>query len=252
MALNSWPGLFAVLLAIISFYGMTYVVIALNVGWRFGYWLSSATFGALMVLMSIFWIVNPVGPRGSDPIWVPLAADRDDIKQASLKDQTFSAPAQYPTGAWKAAAKGDTGQTDALSSAVTTCISVSTEKLEGEEREACEATQKLMPADEDIPVIEGSAVAITPKVGDVRFTEDNGALLGMTRVSPITHDPRVAKDDPETGKALGPSFVMLLVFDKGSVVLPAYFSLVIWVIFAGFHLLGLHRAEQRKLSPIAT
>ncbi len=251
MALNSWPGLVAVVLSVISFYGMTYLVIALNVGWRFGYWLSSATFGALMVLMSIFWIVNPVGPRGEEPIWVPLAAARDEIKQASLGEQSFSSPPQYPSGAWKAPAEGDTVQTDALTSAVTTCLSADPEKLSGEEREACEAAQKLMPAEEDIPVIEGSAVAITPEVSDVRFTEDNGALLGQSRVSPVTHDPRVATEDPETGKALGPSFLLLAVFDKGSIVLPAYFCLVIWVIYAGFHLLGLHRAEQRKLSPVA-
>ena len=38
MELNSWPGFFAVILALISFYGMTYLVVALNLGWRFGYW----------------------------------------------------------------------------------------------------------------------------------------------------------------------------------------------------------------------
>ena len=42
MGLTYPQGLIAVALAVMCFYGMTYVVIALNVGWRFGYWLSSA------------------------------------------------------------------------------------------------------------------------------------------------------------------------------------------------------------------
>jgi hypothetical protein len=251
MELNSWPGAFAVILAVISFYGMTYVVIALNVGWRFGYWLSSACFGALMVLLSIFWIVNPVGPRGEEPKWVPLAAARDEIKQASMGDQTFSSASQYPSGSWHPAEEGDTEQTDAFSSAVATCVSTAPDKLVAEEREPCEAAQKLMPAKEDIPVIEGSAVAITPESSEVRFAEENGAMLAQATVTPITHDPRVAKENPEEGEAMGASFLLVAVLNKGSIVLPAYFSLVIWVIYAGFHLLGLHRAEQRKLSPVA-
>ncbi|HYZ93158.1 MAG TPA: hypothetical protein VFA34_12325 [Actinomycetota bacterium] len=251
MALNSWPGLVAVVLSVICFYGTTYLVIALNVGWRFGYWLSSATFGALMVLMSIFWIVNPVGPRGEEPKWMPLAAERSEIQQASLDDQSFSAPAQFPTGTWQKPAQGDTEQSDAFASAVTTCISTNPERLPEEERETCEAAQTLMPADEDVPVLEGAAVAITPELSDIRFTEDNGASLAMAKVAPITHDPRIAEDDPETGEALGPSFVLLAVYNKGSIVLPAYFCLLIWVVYAGFHLWGLNRAERRKLSPVA-
>jgi hypothetical protein len=249
MALNSWPGLIAVILAVVSFYATTYAVIALNVGWRFGYWLSSATFGALMVLLSVFWIVNPVGPRGSEPRWNPIAASSDRISQAAFEDQTFSSPAQYPTGAWQSPTGALIAQREAFSSAVATCISTDPESLPEVEREPCEAAQALMPPDEEIPVIEGSAVAVLPEVQDIRFAEENGATLGQAIVSPVTHDPRVA-DDPEEGEALADSFRLVLIFDKGSIRLPAYMALLLFLIYAGFHLYGLHRAEQRRSSPM--
>lgn len=249
MALNSWPGLIAVLLAILSFYVTTYAVIALNVGWRFGYWLTSACFGALMVLLSVFWVVNPVGPRGAEPRWVPIGAG-EEVSQATFKDQTFSSAPQYPSGAWRSPAGSLVAEREPFSSAVTTCITTDPESLPEVEREPCSAAQELMPADEDIPVLEGSAVAVQPEVQDIRFAEENGATIGQATVLPVTHDPRVA-DDAEEGEALGDPFRLLLVFDMGSIRLPAYFSLLIWLMYAGFHLYGLHRAEQRKLSPAA-
>jgi hypothetical protein len=142
MALNSWPGLIAVILAVISFYLTTYAVIALNVGWRFAYWLASATFGALMVLLSIFWLVTPVGPRGEEPRWIPLAAAGDRIAQASLEEQRFSSPSQYPTGSWRTPDEELTAQQDAFSSSVANCISTDPERLAEEEKEPCEAAQR--------------------------------------------------------------------------------------------------------------
>jgi len=250
MQLNSWPGLIAVILAVISFYGTTYLVIALNVGWRFGYWLASATFGALMVLLSIFWVVNPVGPRGEEPVWVPVAAARGTIAQASFGEQAFPSVSQYPSGPWQTPAEEEGEKTDALTSALTTCISTDPERLPEAQKEPCEAAQSLMPAEEDIPVIEGSAVSVAPEVSDVRFAEDNGAQLGQATVAPVTHDPRVA-DDPEEGETMGESFRFVAVYNQGSIVLPAYGSLFLSVLYAAFHLIGLHRAEQRKSSPIA-
>lgn len=250
MEINSWPGLIAVILAIICFYATTYAVIALNVGWRFGYWLSSASFGALMVLLSIFWIVNPVGPRGTEPRWIPLAAASEEISQATYGDASFSSPAQYPGGTWQEPTGDLAEQRDPLSSAVATCITTNPETIPEGEREPCTAAQELMPPDEEIPVIEGSAVSVTPEVTEVRFNEENGATLGQATVVPLTHDPRVA-EDPDAGEPMGDPFRLVMIFDEGSIRLPAYGSLAVFVLYAGFHLFGLHRAEQRKMSPVA-
>lgn len=249
MGLQSWPGLFGVILAVVCFYGTTYLVIALTLGWRFGYWVAGSTFGALMVLLSIFWVQNPVGPRGEEARWVPIAAAQGKISQAKLKDQSLSSPSQYPSGPWASAAADDP-QADALKSAVTTCITTKLEKLAEDDKEACTGAQKFMPPIESIPVIEGSAVPITPESTDIRLTTESGALLGEVTVVPTTHDPRLAKD-PIKGKPMGDPFLLVAVYNKGSLRMPPFAALVLFSLFLAFHLAGLHRAEQRKLSPVA-
>jgi hypothetical protein len=251
MELNSPAGAIAVILAVISFYGTTYLVIALNVGWRFGYWLTSACFGALMVLLSIFWIINPVGPRGEEPVWRSIAAGRDSVSQVQAEGTSFSTPAQYPAGPWRAATEDDSEQRDALGSAISNCLSADPEGLPEGEAKACSDAQSLRPPEEDIPVLEGTAVAVTYEPTNVRFTEEAGRLLGQATILPITNDPRVA-DDPEEGEQLGDPFRIVAVFDKGSILIPPMWSLVIFVLYSAFHLWGLHRAEQRKLSPAVT
>ena len=245
MELNSWPGLIAVILAVVSFYGTTYLVVALNTGWRFGYWITGACFGVLMVLLSIFWIVNPVGPQGAMPRWIPVAGGAE-ISQVSFEGDPLNAPAQYPGAPWEPAPAG-AEQTDAFTSSVTSCLSTAPESLPEDEREACENAQGLMPEDEDIPVLDGAAVAVTPQVTNVRFSDEGGRTLAQAVVTPLTRDPRVSKD-PQ-GEALAPAFRVVAVYDKGSLRFPAYSSLALFTLFAGFHLWGLNRAEKRKLNP---
>ncbi len=251
MQFNSPAGAIAVVLAVISFYGTTYLVIALNVGWRFGYWLSGACFGALMVMLSIFWIINPVGPRGEDPVWRPVAAGRDSVSQAQIEGKSLSTPSQYPAGPWRAATEDDSDQRDALGSAISNCLSAKPESLPEGESEACADAQSLLPPDEDVPVLQGAAVAVTNEATNVRFTEEAGKLLGQATILPITHDPRVA-DDAIKGKQLGDSFQIVAAFDGGSIRVPPMWSLMIFLLFFAFHLWGLHRAEKRKLSPAVT
>jgi hypothetical protein len=243
--LNFPQGLIAVLLAIICFYGMTYVVVALNTGWRFGYWICGATFGALMVLMSIFWLVNPVGPRGNEANWVPVASAQTTVTQASYNGQSLSTPPQYPTGAWTE--PDDLGRADSLTSAIQTCITAVRAQFTPQQKKPCGDAQSLMPPVNSIPVINGNAVAIQTKVDDVKFSRDHG-LLAEATVTPVTHDPRVAKD-PKTGKIMGKSFKMLFIYDYGALRLPPLMSLVIFSIFFLIHILGLNRAEKRKLNP---
>ena len=249
MELNSWPGLIAVILAVICFYGTTYLVIALNTGWRFGYWLTSACFGALMVMLSIFWTINvrtdqAVGPQGKLPRWIPVAA-APELERVEFEGETLSAPAQYPTGNWEKPESGDE-QIDAFTSAVGNCLTADLESLPENEQKVCEEAQKLMPPDRDVPVLEGTPVAVQPKLSDLRFAEDKG-FLAQAVVRPVTTDPRISKD-PD-GELLAKQFEFVAVLDKGSVGLPSYMSLVIFVIYTAFHLWGLNRAEKRKLQP---
>jgi hypothetical protein len=196
VALNSWPGLVAVILAVICFYGTTYLVVALNTGWRFGYWITSACFGVLMVLLSIFWIVNttpanPVGPHGAAPRWVPAGAGKA-LTQVTFKGEPVRAASQYPTGPWTPAPEGNE-LAEEFTAAMTTCLTTNPESLASDEREVCQAAQELMPAEEDIPVLEGTAVPVTPQMTEIRFAEENGQLAQAV-VRPVTTDPRVSKE----------------------------------------------------------
>ncbi len=249
MELNSWPGAIAVILAIVSFYGTTYLVVALNLGWRFGYWVSGACFGALMVMLSLFWTINvrsdqAVGPQGALPRWNAIAAGTE-IPTAEFEGESLTAVASYPGGEWEQPQPGDP-RAEAFSSAVQNCLSTAPDSLPEEERDACAAAQELMPPEEDVPVLEGTAVAVTPQITDTRFAEDRGVLVQAV-VTPLTKDPRVTKDP--NGKVLAEPFRIVAILDKGSVGLPSYMSLVFFLIFTIIHLRGLDRAEKRKLNP---
>ncbi len=247
---NGWfnfpQGMIAVILAIISFYGMTYVVVSLNVGWRFGYWVCGAVFGALMVLMSINWLVNPVGPQGNGATWVPVGAARTTITQSTYNKESLSAPEQYPGGPWTK--PDDVARAEAITSAVQTCLTTAPAAFTPQEKKPCSDAQALMPAVKSIPVINGTAVAVAGAASDIKFAHDHG-LLAETVVTPLTHDPRVAGKNALAGKAMGPPFKMVFIYDYGAIRLPALMSLLIFTIFFLIHLFGLNRAEKRKLNP---
>ena len=244
MHINHINGAIAVILAVVCFYGTTYAVIALNLGWRFAYWVCGAVFGVLMVLMSIFWLQNPVGPRGEEGHWVPIAAGKT-VQSAKFEDKTLSSPGQYPTGTWVKPAATDTQASD-FASAVSTCLTTVPKALPEEIKDACEAAQKFMPQPKEIPVLAGSAVAVVGQVNDTRFASENGDLA-MAVVRPITTDPRVSKS--KDGKLLAEPFEIVGILNHGSVRKPPIFALGIFSIFAAFHLWGLNRAEKRKLNP---
>jgi len=244
-------GLIAVVLAVVCFYGMTYVVIALNMGWRFGYWLSSACLYALLFMMAIFWLETGLGPRGAEATWVPIAVSRTPVTQAKLKEEPLSSPGSYPGAPWAAGTKKNKldAEPDEVSSAVQDCLTTPPDKLTGPQATTCKSGQSLLPSADQIPVLAGSPVAVTPDVRNLEFTKDHGALLALGRVYPITKDPRLAKD-LKLGKELAPPFYILLAKDLGSLRTPPFAAFLIFGALLAFHLLGLSRAEKRKLSPV--
>ena len=252
MSLTYPQGLIAVLLAIISFYGMTYVVMSLSVGWRFGYWLAGSVLFALLFMMAIFWLETGLGPRGVEASWVPIATSRTPIAQATFNGQPLASPGSYPSSPWAPGTKANKldAEPDEVSSAVQDCLTTPAESLAGPQKSPCQAGQGMLPSQDAIPVISGSPVAVTPDVQDLRFTKENGALLALGKAVPLTRDPRLAKD-VKTGKQLGPAFYILLVKNKGALRLPPFVAFLIFGGLLAVHLAGLHRAEQRKLSPVA-
>lgn len=253
MEVNHPVGIIAVVLGIISFLGSIYVVIALNVGWRFGYWLSSAAFGGLMVFVSIFWVLTGLGPQGEQANWIPLAAAGDQIGDVTLDGTVYETPRQYPGGPWATAEEAEgfsATEPNEVGSSLQNCLTAPVEDLAEEQQEACTRAQELLPAEDDLPRAEGTTVAMQPELTDVRFTIEQGTKLVTTRVVPITRDPRIA-DDPEEGEPVGDPFVMAAYFDPGSLRFPATMSTVLFGLYFAFHLWGLNRAEKQKLSPVA-
>src|SRR5439155_20734192 len=100
----------------------------------FGYWIAGSVFGVLMVLFSIFWLVNPVGPRGSDSRWIALGAGRTSVAQITFKDKPLSTVSSYPAAPWQTPQQDEiihqhfaqrvslVEQSDALVSATTNCL----------------------------------------------------------------------------------------------------------------------------------
>jgi hypothetical protein len=230
---------------------MTYVVISLNVGWRFGYWLASSCLYALLFLMAIFWLETGLGPRGVEASWVPVAVSRTPITQASLKGAPLTTPGSYPSSPWAAGTKKNKldAEPDNVSSAVQDCLTTTPDQLTGPSAGTCKTGQTLMPTPDQIPVLNGSPVAVAPDVRDLEFTRDNGALLALGKVFPITKDPRLATN-LTLGKQLSPEFYILLVKDFGSLRMPPFAAFLIFGALLAAHLAGLSRAEKRKLSPV--
>lgn len=253
MAINHPVGLVAVALAILVFFGSIYTVVALNVGWRFGYWVTSAAFGGLMLFISVFWILTGLGPAGEEANWIPVAVDTEEIGSVEIDGTTYETPADYPESPWQTAEESedvDPGQAEGLGSSFNDCLSGETEGLAEERQAVCEQAQGLLPSDEDLPKAEGTTVAMQQRFEQVKFSVEGGTILGQAVAVPVTLDPRVA-DDPEVGVRVGEPLRMVGYFDPGSLRVPGLMSFVIFGLWFGFHLWGVHRAEQRKLSPVA-
>jgi hypothetical protein len=136
-----------------------------------------------------------------------------------------------------------------VSSAVADCLTTPPAALSGPQKTVCTEGQSLLPSASTIPVIEGSPVAVVPDVRNLEFAKDNGALVALGKVYPITRDPRLAKD-LKLGKQLSPEFYILLVKNLGSLRMPPFAAFLIFGGLLAFHLAGLNRAEKRKLSPV--
>lgn len=253
MSLDHPVGAIAVALGILCFFGSIYVVVALNVGWRFGYWVSSASFGALMLFISLFWILTGLGPAGEEANWVPVASGAEEVDTAEFGGTTYESPAEYPDDPWEPASESEAvgpEEGEALTSSFQNCLTAEVDTFGEEMRETCEQAQSLLPAEDDLPKVEGMAVTMQPRFEDVAITTEGGTILAEAVAVPVTLDPRVA-DDPEVGVPVGDPILMVAYFDPGSLRVPALFSLILFGLYFAFHMWGLHRAEQQKLSAVA-
>lgn len=234
--------------SILIFHGSVYVLVSLNMGWRFGYWVTGASLFGLMFIMSFFWVVTALGPRGAEPSWHVVGAAPEPIAQATVEEQTLTRYSTYPSGWEEAEGEEDPlfEDVDAVGSAVGNCLDANVEDMPPDDREVCGQAQALEPA--DLPVREGSEIIATNEVVDVRFTEDSGVRIAQARVEPTTRDPRYT--DNEEGVLVGEPFHVALYRDPGSLRVPPLKYLIGSTLLLLLHLWGLSRAERKVLSPI--
>lgn len=278
------PAALVLIGAIVIFHGSVYVLVALNTGWRFGYWITGASFGGLAFFLSIFWLLNALGPRGPEPHWYPIAVGEDQISETTFNENTFTTPTQYPDDPWKEPSKTDplSEESDPFKASASNCVTFDPDNedkvherereiaklkgptrtvLEGKfgmrerlvrETETCEEAFKLLPSQDSVPKVDGQPVAVLPDITGIRYAEEDGILLGQAEITPNTYDKRVT-GDPEGRKALqvGDSFKVLAYKDPGALRYPAIVYTILSTLWFAFHLWGLNHAEKLKLTPVA-
>lgn len=87
-------GASAFVSAMIVFVGSAFLLLALIVGARLAYFITASITLAFTLIMGVVWSINPLGPLGQLPEWVPIDAQTD----ASALD--FDAAGDYPDDPW--------------------------------------------------------------------------------------------------------------------------------------------------------
>ena len=214
-------GVGVVLMGGILFIGSVYLMLSAVMGRWMGYLVLMVAFSGWLMIHSSLWAFGffsqgpdtPVnlGPRGSEPAWVPLLAS---LGETSGAYETFRS---YPEQPWKEPALGELpASVQAVSGVVTTFL-------------AEKANEELKLPDTDPRALTGSD-----------FTVDNVAFAtaqdGKTPLSVV----RAHVNDG------GPEWTVSLYHDKGSVPRYSLMFLVGSVILFLIHLPLLDRAERKR------
>jgi hypothetical protein len=104
-------GVAVTLAGIIVFIGSIFLLLALIMGARLAYFVTASVTLAILVILGVVWSINPLGPVGQLPAWVPQAA-ADTPSQIN-----FGPMSSYPNGPWQTPNKNDAAQV-ALASAM--------------------------------------------------------------------------------------------------------------------------------------
>jgi hypothetical protein len=208
----------ATIMAFTLFVGSVYLVLAAVFGRWMGYLVMSVAFyGWLMLLSSMwlfgFWAQGPttktnLGPRGSEPAWVPLEGNLDAVV---VRYDTF---ARYPDPPWAEPTTAQEPSVLSVSSVVTTFL----------------AEQ----ANEQLGFAEGTPEAILNTqftVDDIRFAPNGKVSLAVVRAY---------------YNGGGPLITVMLYHDSGSV--PRYSLMFLGgsILLFAVHLPLLDRAEKKR------
>jgi hypothetical protein len=213
-----FKGAGVVLMGFILFIGSVYLILTAVLGRWLGYLVLMVAFSGWMIVLSALWAFGfysqgpdtPVnlGPRGSEPAWVPLLAA---VGETSDAHEAFRS---YPGEPFEEPEEGQTAQVQSVSGIVTDFL-------------AEEANAELELEHTDARALTGVDFA----VDDLRF-----ATVGDDQLA-------VAEAHFLEG---GPLWTVSLTFDEGSVPKYSYMFLAGSVILFAVHLPLLDIAERKR------
>lgn len=92
-----FTGMSAFVSSMIVFVGSVFLLLALIMGARLAYFVIASITLGFTLIMGVVWSINPLGPLGQLPEWVPIDAAED---ASSLEYEQAS---DYPEGGWAVA-----------------------------------------------------------------------------------------------------------------------------------------------------
>src|SRR5919106_4192416 len=183
-------GVGAVLSGIIVFVGSVWLLLSMVLGPRLAYFVAASITLAFLLIMSVAWSVNPLGPVGELASWNPVAIGED------ASQIEFGPASSYPDNPWRVPSEEDTAEQSQKS------------ELETDAGDYVETA--VTEGDLDVPA--GSTG--TASTDETRFLEQDGDLFGAVtlEVAPPA--------DPTTGQTEGgtpePTVVVaILEYDPG-------------------------------------
>jgi hypothetical protein len=202
-------GIAAVASAVIVFLGSVFLLLSMVVGGRLAYFITAIVSLAFLFMMGIVWSINPLGPVGELPEWVPFQIGPD----AAQLD--FEPAADYPEGPWQPIDTEDLEQATIAS------------ELEGASTDYLETA------------IQQGRVDTFESVEDASVNSDLTRLLeqGGTQYGAVTVEPLEGEQGEPT--------VAIMRYDPGNPLGPPRMITAGTFVLLALHLFGLSRSERR-------
>ena len=209
-------GVGAVLSGIIVFVGSVWLLLSMVLGPRLAYFVAASITLAFLLIMSVAWSVNPLGPVGELPTWNAVAIGED------ASQIEFGPASSYPDNPWRVPSEEDTAE--------------QTQKSELETEAGAYFETAL--TEGDLEASAGSTGAAS--TDETRFLEQDGDLFGAVtlKVTPPTGGGGGATQEPAT-------VVAVLEYDPGNPLGRARIAVAGAFVLLVLHLFGLSRSERR-------
>jgi hypothetical protein len=205
-------GVAAVVASIIVFCGSVFLILAMVMGARLAYFVTASITLASILIMGVVWSVNPLGPVGELPEWLPFEIGADPAQI------DFAPAADYPDAPWEPVNTEDEVQA-ALAS-----------ELEGA------STEYLGTAIEEgeIDTFEDESDAIVNS-DQTRLLEQGDADYGAVTLEPVQ-------------EGQGTSTVIIMRYDHGDPLGPPRIITAGTFVLLALHMFGLSRSEKKARS----